>query len=65
MKSNKFILILHNLIDNDLLVMQEFFSCVGGDFMRIRKNYFNLGLWACKDSQGKITINIGKYRIQF
>lgn len=33
--------------------------------MRIRKNYLNLGIWAVKDSQGKITVNIGYWRIQF
>ena len=33
--------------------------------MRITKNYFNLGYWIVKDTQGKITLNIGKIRIQF
>lgn len=33
--------------------------------IRIRKNFYNLGLWLVKDSQSRYTLNIFKYRIQF
>jgi len=35
------------------------------DKIRIRKNFYNLGLWIVKDSQSKYTLNIFKYRIRF
>lgn len=32
--------------------------------VRIKRNFSNLGLWCVKDSQKRITINLGVFRIQ-
>lgn len=41
---------------------QEIFN---NGYVRIKKNFSNLGIWMVKDSQGKYTLNIFKYRVQF
>ena len=33
--------------------------------LRIVKNLYNLGFWIVKDSQKRITLNLGKIRLQF
>lgn len=33
--------------------------------IRLIKNFYNLGLWLVKDSQGRHTLNLFYYRIQF
>lgn len=34
-------------------------------YMRIKRNFKNLGLWMVRDTQGKRTLNLFLYRIQF